>query len=400
MYNKKNASFQEAFFLAQTTDFCKVRSDQLPVEEFLSSARNNLLIDVRSPAEYKHAHIPGAVNIPIFNNEERSVIGTLYKQQSREAAIKAGLDFLGPKMKKIVEEVEQIGRIRQSTVDGQDNLSTHDSLFTNHNSILVYCWRGGMRSSAFAWLLGFYGFKVNLLIGGYKAYRNYVLNTLQLPFQFNLIGGYTGSGKTELLQDLRSLGEKVIDLEQLASHKGSAFGNINMPPQPTQEMFENLLSGELLDVNRNLTDSDLSFPFRGAGRIWIEDESQRIGQINIPHTLWHTLRTAPIYFLEIPFEKRLQHIITEYGNCDKARLLDAIERISKQLGGVEAKEAIELLQEENIEACFSILLKYYDKRYSKALKGREDLSTLLTTIYCTSVGPENVNSLLRKPAMA
>lgn len=381
-------------------DFCKVKPEQLPVEEFLSASKNNILIDVRSPAEYNHAHIPGAVNIPIFTNEERSVIGTLYKQQSREVAIKSGLDFFGPKMKKIVEEVEQIVRSRELTVGGQDKLSTHHSPLTTNNSILVYCWRGGMRSSAFAWLLRFYGFKVYLLTGGYKAYRNHVLNTFQLPFRFNIIGGYTGSGKTELLQELRSLGEKVIDLEQLASHKGSAFGNINMPPQPTQEMFENLLSEQLLVSSLKQRDSNLSLTFRETRIIWIEDESQRIGQINIPHTLWHTLRGVPIYFLDIPFEKRLQHIISEYGSCDKDRLLNAIERISKQLGGVETKEAIQFLQDGNIEACFSILLKYYDKRYSKALKGREDLSTLLTTINCTGVGPENVYSLLRKPAMA
>ncbi len=407
----------EAFFLEQTIDFCKVKTDQLPVEEFLSASRNNLLIDVRSPAEYNHAHIPGAVNIPIFTNEERSEIGTLYKQQSREVAIKAGFDFFGPKMKKIVEEVEGLIDNKQFAIGNKQqtlNANKQQAIGNKQQAIskdvdchlpfahciFVYCWRGGMRSAAFAWLLSFYGFKVYLLTGGYKAFRNYVLNTFQLPFRFNLVGGFTGSGKTELLQELRSGGEKVIDLEQLASHKGSAFGNINMPPQPTQEMFENLLSGELLDASGKQSDSDKSLPFRGAGGIWIEDESQRIGQINIPHTLWHTLRSAPVYFLDIPFEKRLQHIISEYGSCDKDRLLDAIERISKQLGGVETKEAIELLQEGNIEACFSILLKYYDKRYSKALKGREDLSILLTTIKCSGVGPENVHLLMRKPAMA
>src|SRR5690349_23861593 len=174
---------------------------RVQIDEFLKGCKDALLLDVRSPAEYNHAHIPGAVSFPLFTDEERKVVGTAYKQQSREAAIKIGLDYFGPKMRKMVEEAEQ--------------LTTHDS-----RTVLVHCWRGGMRSAGVAWLLDLYGFKVYALVGGYKKFRNHVLDTFKLPFQFKILGGYTGSGKTEMLRGLEKQGEFVIDLEGIANHKG------------------------------------------------------------------------------------------------------------------------------------------------------------------------------------
>jgi tRNA 2-selenouridine synthase len=266
----------------------------------LESCNGALLLDVRSPAEYNHAHIPGAISFPLFTDEERKVVGTTYKQVSRQAAIKIGLDYFGPKMRPMVEEVEAL------LSKGQQEKSN------GSNCIFLYCWRGGMRSGAVAWLLNLYGFNVTVLNGGYKAFRNHVLKTFEQPYDFKILGGYTGSGKTEVLQELKVMGEKVICLESVASHKGSAFGNINMPPQPTQEMFENLLSYELRAVSceqeeRNLqprtSNLEQPNPF-----IWLEDESQRIGTVNLPNALWQAMRTSPLYFLEIPFEERLKHI--------------------------------------------------------------------------------------------
>lgn len=341
--------------------------EKIHIEQFLELAKQHPVLDVRSPGEYKHAHIPGACSLPLFTDEERKIVGTAYKQENREQAIKLGLDFFGVKMRKMVEEVEQLS--------------------SNSKTVLVHCWRGGMRSAGVAWLLDLYGFKVFTLAGGYKKYRNYVLDTFRLPFQFNILGGYTGSGKTELLKTLKERGEKVIDLEGIANHKGSAFGNIGMPPQPGQEMFENLLSKEL----RKSLVSQPESP------VWLEDESQRIGLVNIPGELWKTMRQSPVYFLDIPFEERLKHIVQEYGQLDPEKLADAIGRISQKLGNLNAKTAILLLNEGKITESFDILLKYYDKHYFKSLHNREGINSLLQTVDCKSVTPENADQLVRIP---
>ncbi len=345
--------------------------EKLPVEKFLELSQGSPIIDVRSPAEYKHAHIPGAHSIPLFTDEERKIVGTTYKQESREKAIKAGLDFFGPKMKTIIEAAEAI--------------TNHKSQITNNKSILIHCWRGGMRSAGIAWLLDLYGFKVYTLIGGYKSYRNYVLDSFRHPYRFHILGGYTGSGKTELLKELEKRNQAVIDLEDIAKHKGSAFGSIGMPPQPGQEMFENLLSRELVDK-------------KDAPHIWLEDESQRIGQVNIPNDIWNTMRDSPVFFLDIPFEERLAHITPEYGKLEQQKLIDAIGRIREKLGGLNAKNAISMLESGDTIGSFRILLEYYDRFYRKALHNRKSLNSLLNTIECKSISPENATELIRHPA--
>lgn len=366
--------------------------EKIHIEQFLELAKQFPVIDVRSPGEYKHAHIPGAHSLPLFTDEERKVVGTTYKQQSREQAIKVGLDFFGPKMRKMVEEIESLVISRESLAK-DSGPSTNDSRL-----VLLYCWRGGMRSAGVAWLLDLYGFKVYTLIGGYKKFRKYVLDTFKLPFCFNILGGYTGSGKTELLKALEQKGEKVIDLEGFANHKGSAFGNIGMPGQPTQEMFENVLATELRKsiVNgewsiKDSSDSPLTIHH---SPLWLEDESQRIGLVNIPGDLWKNMRQSPVYFLDIPFEERLKHIVLEYGRLDPEKVIDAITRISQKLGNLNAKTAISLLKEGKITESFDILLKYYDKHYFKSLHNREGINSLLHTVECKSVTPENTSSLV------
>jgi tRNA 2-selenouridine synthase len=347
--------------------------EKIHIEQFLELAKDHPVVDVRSPGEYKHAHIPGAYSLPLFTDEERKVVGTTYKQESREQAIKTGLDFFGPKMRKMIEGVEFLfaeQKLRYTTQDPR--------------MILVHCWRGGMRSAAVAWLLDLYGFKVYTLVGGYKKFRNHVLDTFKFPYRFNILGGFTGSGKTELLKSLEERGEKVIDLEGIAKHKGSAFGNIGMPEQPTQEMFENILAQEL----HRLIEKHPHSP------IWLEDESQRIGHVNIPTEMWTTMRRCPVFYLDIPFAERLQHIVQEYGQLDTERMISAIERISQKLGPQHAKSAILCLKEGKITESFGILLQYYDKFYSRSLHNREALDTLLHTIKCTSVSTENANILV------
>jgi len=383
--------------------------EKIHIKQFLELANHHRVIDVRSPGEYKHAHIPGAYSLPLFTDEERAAVGTAYKQESREKAIKLGLDFFGPKMKRMVEEVEELMGNRQQAITNNS-----DKNLPIANCLLLYCWRGGMRSAGVAWLMDLYGFKVYTLIGGYKKFRNHALETFKLPLQFKILGGYTGSGKTEVLKELKSNGEAVVDLEEIAKHKGSAFGNIGLPQQPTQEMFENILALELRkssmvngqwsmptpNESKNSTNTktvtDSPFTIHHSP-IWLEDESQRIGLVNIPSDLWKSMRQSPVYFLDISFEERLNHIIREYGSLDREKMVDAIERISQRLGGLESKNAVSFLLQNDIPACFRILLGYYDRWYLRGLHNREGLNSLLNTVQCDSVNPLNAKKLAQKP---
>ncbi|MDB5191255.1 MAG: tRNA 2-selenouridine(34) synthase MnmH [Segetibacter sp.] len=330
---------------------------KIDVTQFLALAKEYPVLDVRSEGEYVHAHFPGALSLPLFTNEERKVVGTAYKQQSREEAIKIGLRFFGVKMVEMVEAVEKLVVERPN------------------KNIVVHCWRGGMRSAGVAWLLDLYGFKVYSLVGGYKAFRQWAVRQFEVPYPFKILGGYTGTGKTFILQELQKKGEVTIDLEGLAGHKGSAFGNIGLPVQPTQEMFENSLALVIYEKTSVL----------GSKFIWLEDESQRIGSVNIPAPLWRQMRSAQVTFLDVPFEERLLEIMKGYGSCEKEKLVNAIMRIQKRLGGLETKTAINFLLENNYKDCFAVLLKYYDKLYLKGLDKRED-----PTVVVDKIGVEKI----------
>ena len=337
-----------------------------------SSFLSSIIIDVRSPAEYEHAHIPGALNLPLFDNDERAMIGTTYKKQSREAAIKAGLPLFGNKMLPMIETVESWMAAAQ-----KENHLTKPTLY-------VHCWRGGMRSAAVAWLLDLYGYKVIQLTGGYKAYRNWVLEQFTIAYPLKVLGGYTGSGKTEILHALQEKNYSVIDLEGLAHHKGSAFGAIGQLAQPSQEMFENILAKKLWEVNKNKKP------------IWIEDESQRIGTVLIPTPLFHLMRNSTCYFMTIPFEQRLLFILEGYGKFDAQSLIEATERIQKRLGGLETKNAVEHIMQGELKEAFSILLKYYDKWYEKNAKNQVLPKVTLIPVLSEMVDPNHNAHLLEK----
>ncbi len=315
------------------------------------------VFDVRSPGEYTHAHIPEAHSLPLFTDEERAVIGTSYKKRGRQKAVLEGLDFFAPRMKPLIAQVEKTLK----TMGGPQPL-------------VVHCWRGGMRSGAVAWLLDLYGFEVKLLVGGYKSYRRWALEQFTQPYELRVLGGFTGSAKTETLQALNKKGVPVIDLEGLAHHKGSAFGGIGQPPQPTQEMFENRLALALFEYR------DRAF--------WIEDESQRIGALNIPHPLWATIRQRPVCFMEIPFEERLGFIEKQYGTLDREKLMEAVSRIQKRFGPNETKITLAYLSEGRIRDAFRELLRYYDREYYKSLHKREKPETRIQTFSYPRVDPE------------
>ena len=309
----------------------------LSVNAFLEKVQQqNLLLDVRTPAEFEHGHIPGAVNIPLFTNEERVIIGTIYKQQGKQKAILKGLDFIGPRMSQLIKTVEKL---------------------TKEKTVLLHCWRGGMRSGSVAWLLSLYGFEVILLKGGYKAYRNWVLEQFQQPKKIVVLGGSTGSGKTEILHHLQKLGAHIIDLEKIACHKGSAFGAIGEDEPPSQEQFENILATELASIEKNET-------------LWLEDESRTIGRKVMPEAIWQQMRIAPLIYLEIPIEERVKYLVSLYGQYPKNALEESILKIKKRLGGLATQHALDALNNDNLAETAAILLQYYDKSYQFGLSKR------------------------------
>jgi tRNA 2-selenouridine synthase len=317
---------------------------KMSIDAYNQNTEYQITIDVRSPAEFEHAHIPGAFSLPLFDNEQRAIVGTTYKKQSRENAIKIALPMFGDKMLNMVNEVEKWIKDFEEQHKGNKPL------------IIVHCWRGGMRSAAVAWLLDLYGFKVAQLIGGYKAYRNWIISHFESEYKIKVVGGYTGSGKTEILNALKLNGECVIDLEGLANHRGSSFGALGQAKQPSQEMFENILGIGLSKIDAK------------SNTIWIEDESQRIGTVMIPISFFKLIRKSPCYFIEIPFEERLKFIVSQYGSFVKEDLIAATIRIQKRLGGLETKNTIQHLEQGEILSAFHILLKYYDKWYDKFTK--------------------------------
>lgn len=309
----------------------------IPIEEFLELSKSLNVIDVRSPIEYNKGHIPNAHNIYLFSDEERHKIGVTYKQQGKDKAILAGLDIVGPKMKRIVSMITNISPDKK---------------------VLIYCWRGGMRSNSVAWLLNLCGFEVYLLSGGYKSFRNYVLQQFELNRNIKILGGKTGSSKTNILHEIANLGEQVLDLEKLASHKGSAFGGFDHDEKITNEQFENLIATDLHKLD----------PYK---TLWIEDESRVIGSVSIPDKLWNLMRLSPVYFLEVSIDQRINNILKDYGNQPKELLIKSINKISKRLGGLETKNCIEYIENGNLYDVCKILLRYYDKLYLYSLGKRK-----------------------------
>jgi tRNA 2-selenouridine synthase len=309
----------------------------LSIQEFLRLREQLPVVDVRSEGEFAGGHVAGAFNIPILNNAERIAVGTDYKQKGQLEAIKTGFRLVGPRMLDIVNEAERIAAQKE---------------------LLVHCWRGGMRSSNFCQFAGMARIRTHQLEGGYKAYRTEALSSFGLPFNFYIIGGFTGSGKSEILNALSRQGEQIIDLEKLSNHKGSVFGGLMMPPQPTTEQFQNNLFEEILklDVTR---------------RIWIEDESIMIGKVVLPDPFWNRMGVSPVVEMSVPKEVRVNRLVSEYGQADKEEFLRAMSAITKKLGGQHFLAAKEKLQNDDMASTIDILLTYYDKAYGTGLTKKQ-----------------------------
>ncbi|HAH57129.1 MAG TPA: tRNA 2-selenouridine(34) synthase MnmH, partial [Bacteroidales bacterium] len=247
-----------------------------------------------------------------------------------------GLEIAGPRFARFVKKINGL---------------THKKV----EGVIVHCWRGGMRSQAMGWLLEFAGYTVKVLEGGYKAYRSFIRQHITDGPEFIVVGGMTGSGKTPLLHTLKSMGEQVIDLEALASNRGSVFGYLGQHEQPNNEQFENDLYESIRMLNTNL-------------RVWVEDESRSIGTVALPDPFFKKVKSSPLIFIEVPIQERIRRILAEYGMFDAALLTDAVTRLRQQLGAAKVEQIIGHINQGNFEPAVSELLKYYDQNYIKAFR--------------------------------
>lgn len=334
---------------------------EITISEYFNQYKTLPVIDVRSPGEYKRGHMPQATNIALFSNDERAAIGTTYKQVSQKKAVELGYTYVTPKLKYFLQASKEV---------------------SGTGPLVIHCWRGGMRSHAFAEHLSSNGFeKVLIIKGGYKAYRNYVLSYFEQPFRLRIIGGFTGSGKTAVLKALQEKGEQIIDLEGLAHHKGSAFGAIGEKEQPSVEHFENCLFTAFNKL-------DIRNP------IWIEDESINIGHAKLPMALFKQLRQQKVFFIKVPIEERINFLVDEYTRFGNEVLAKGIQNIAKRLGGQNVKAALKYLEEENYHEVARTVLYYYDKAYTRGINDRPSDKVSYISMNDTNPG-NNANSLLK-----
>lgn len=291
-------------------------------------------LDVRSPQEFLHAKIPGAMSLPLFTDAERALVGTAYKRQGKDVAIRLGVKIVGPKLESMLAAV--------------------DALQNTKEPIRVYCWRGGMRSGFVSYFLQFSGYVTYQLKGGYKAFRRFALSQLEKPLKLCVVGGYTGVGKTELLAALEKAGHQVLDLEKHACHRGSVYGDVVGMSQPSNEQFENEIALALAASDPTKT-------------LWIEDESRLIGHCQIPGALYEAKKRAPLYVVEAPKEKRVERILQTYQNVPKSHWQTATVKIQKRLGGAKTQEVLRCIEEDRLDDAIVLILDYYDRAYEHAI---------------------------------
>lgn len=319
--------------------------EKINVVKFLELAESIPVIDVRSPSEFNTGNIPGAFNIPLFDDKEREAVGTIYKKKGRIPAILEGLKHTGPTMSSKLEQALKIAK---------------------NSKLLVHCWRGGMRSEAMAWLFSLGDIDTEVLDGGYKSYRHHILESLSEKRKMIVLGGMTGSSKTHILKYLKGCGQQVIDLEGLANHKGSAFGSLGQPPQPSTGQFANLLFDEWKQINRNLP-------------LWVEDESRNIGLVFMPDRFYLNMQEAPAIILMMDVKTRLPRLLEEYSTYPAESLKASIFKISKRLGGDNTRDAINAVETGDFAQAIEITLYYYDKAYLFGLKKKGNKNIIYVT---------------------
>lgn len=319
-------------------------STTINLEQTLSLRdKGAVLVDARSPAEFAEATIPGAINIPILDDDERKEVGTLYKQVGKAAARRRGVVLVSPKIPVMVEQVA--------------GLQAGTSL-----PVVVFCWRGGMRSLALTQFLELAGIPARQLSRGHKGFRRHVLDFFEKgPWgRLVVLRGLTGVGKTHYLHRLAKNGFPIIDLEGLANHRGSAFGNLGLPPQPTQKMFEALLWDELRKVPQG-------------GFAITEGESRHIGRVTLPMPLYQSLQVEKSIWLQTDLSTRVRNILNDYPAIDslKGDFVGPIESLKERLGHKSVRRYLELLDAgEWVELVGDLMENYYDPLYRHTLPER------------------------------
>lgn len=308
---------------------------ELSVEAF--EAENTPLIDVRSPSEYRDSHLPGSINLPVLNDEHRHLVGTEYKQKGRFQAIQLGYSLVNPLKSELLEKAKKLAYNKQ---------------------VRLYCARGGMRSRFTAEFLSENGLEVFVLKGGYKNFMRHVDTRIAAFKNLHVLSGFTGSGKTEILAYLKSKGEQVLELEDLASHSGSAFGALAYDEQPEIREFH-------LRIYTALK------PYNPKKILWVENESFKIGKVCLPLSLWNTMQNAEGLEVEIPREVRIENIVEKYGSFEKEKLLESVSRIKKRLGNEVFSQIEKDILEDRYSLAADALLNYYDKSYLHGRKQRD-----------------------------
>ena len=322
------------------------------LKEFRKS--KGLLIDVRSPEEYYKGHMPNSISIPIFNNEERSIIGKKYKYSGRENAVREGFKIIEKKIEKLINKFILMKK--------EFDTSTIDK-FSNDAHIKIYCARGGMRSQSMLWLLEKFHYPCITLNGGYKTYRNWVLNIFKDRQKIIVIGGKTGTRKTKILEKLKALGYQILDFENLANHRGSSFGGLGMKEQPTNEQYENLIAEDLNKFNKKKI-------------IFVEAESANIGKNRIPHELYKQMKNSKRIEIIRNEKIRIKELINTYSKYKKNDLKESVLKITKRLGPQRTKSAINSIDNEDWENVCKSVLDYYDRCYEHELKDKKDVNVL------------------------
>jgi len=294
------------------------------------------VIDVRSPGEFLQGHIPGAHNIPLFDNDERARVGTTYVKIGKEPAIELGKSIAGEKTDYYLDAIRKV---------------------VPDKHMLLHCWRGGMRSEKIATFFAEAGYQVFLLEGGYKAYRGYIRQQFSSGRPIFLIGGYTGSGKTGILKEIGKSGHQIIDIEALACHKGSNFGHLGQNAQPTTAQFENDLYSKWADLE----------PLKP---LWLEHESMNIGSVTLPDTFHAAMLNGELFFIELPKAYRIHRLVDEYACFEKPVLQAVLEHLGQYMGSYQAREVLIALQNGDFEKVADISLAYYDKLYENSLTRR------------------------------
>lgn len=327
---------------------------EITIDEALKMEKK-CLIDLRSEGEFAEGAIPGAINIPLFNNADRAEVGTTYKQIGPEEAKILGLKLVGPRLSSLFEQINKA---------------------TNDNEIVLYCWRGGMRSKFTTSLLSSLGTKVYRIQGGYKAYRRFVFRYLdreQLPHKFVVLAGLTGVGKTLVLKRLSETGYPVLDLEGIAKNRGSVYGRIGMPQPPSQKDFEAGIVDSLVQAE-------------SSGVIFVECESRRLGKLIVPASVMKSMADGYRILLYTSLETRVQRIIEEYtkGPNQNIELLQKSTALLKKSLGISLVEELNnKLSQGNFEEVFGFLLtNYYDPlyKYPKEPSNKYSLSVDCTNL--------------------